>query len=359
MNIQNTNRPVNYNRPVGRPKQQISVSDKDRIANDIIAQLKYEGKLDDKQLELLSQTLEDTLDKYNVEHEPTDQDQMMKENQEILEMFIAAKRIEARSAATLYNYQNEVQKLCVLINKPIREMNTNDIRRYMDYRKTHDNLQNASMHNVRMYLMSFFKWCQIEEIVSVNPLNKIGVLRTQTKVKESLTEEDVEKIRCACKNERDLAIVDMLSSSGMRVSELCGIKKQDVDFDECSVKITGKGDKQRIAFFSARCKVHLIYYLESRDDDSPYLFVSLKKPHRKLERSAIEFLLREINKQTGVEHLHLYPHLMRRTFATSLYNRGASVDKIQRLLGHQSSDTTNIYIKDSKENNLRNYKMYS
>ena len=346
-------------KPIGRPKQQITVSDKERIANDIIAQLKYEGKLDDKQLALLSQTIDDTLGKYNVEKETTTQDEIMKENQEILEMFIAAKRIEARSPSTLYNYQNEVQKLCVLINKPIREIDTVDIRRYMDYRKTHDNLQNASMHNVRMYLMSFFKWCQIEEIVRVNPLAKIGVLRTQTKVKESLSEEDVERVRCACKNERDLAIVDMLSSSGMRVSELCGIKKNDVDFDECSVKITGKGDKQRIAFFSARCKVHLMYYLDQRTDDNPYLFVSLRKPYKKLERSAIEFLLREITKNTGINHLHLYPHMYRRTFATSLYNKGASVDKIQRLLGHQNSDTTLIYIKDSKETNLRNYKMYS
>lgn len=348
----------NHAKPVGRPKQQISVSDKERIANDIIAQLKYEGKLDDKQLELLSSTLDNTLGKYNVEAEKTSQDEIMQENQEILEMFIAAKRIEARSPSTLYNYQNEVQKLCVLINKPIREMDTTDIRRYMDYRKTHDNLQNASMHNVRMYLMSFFKWCCIEQICSANPLDRIGVLRTQTKVREVLTEEDVERVRCACKNERDLAIIDMLSSSGMRVSELCGIKKEDVNFDECSVKITGKGDKQRIAFFSARCKVHLLYYLESREDDSPYLFVSLKKPHRKLERSAVEFLLREISKMSGVDHLHLYPHKFRASFATGLYEKGASVDKIQRLLGHSSSDTTNIYIKDNKDTNLRNYRMY-
>ena len=350
---------MNHTRPVGRPKQQIAVSDKERIANDILAQLKYEGKLDDKQLSMLSSTLENTLGKYNVEAEKTSQDEIMKENQEILEMFISAKRIEARSASTLYNYQNEVQKLCVLINKPIREMTTNDIRRYMDYRKTHDNLQNASMHNVRMYLMSFFKWCCIEEICSHNPLSKIGVLRTQTKVKEALTEEDVERVRCACKNERDLAIIDMLSSSGMRVSELCGIKKTDVNFDDCSVKITGKGNKQRIAFFSARCKVHVMYYLESRDDDSPYLFVSLKKPHRKLERSAIEFLLREISKQSGVDHLHLYPHLMRHTFATHLYEKGASIDKIQRLMGHVESSTTQIYIKDNHETNKMAYKMYT
>ena len=345
--------------PIGRPKQQITVTDKERITNDILAQLKYEGKLDDTQMALLTQTLEDTLGKYNVEHEKTAQDDIMKENQEILEMFIAAKRIEARSPATLYNYQNEVQKLCVLINKPIREMDTVDIRRYMDYRKTHDNLQNASMHNVRMYLMSFFKWCCIEEICSRNPLDKIGVLRTQTKVKDSLTEEDIERVRCSCKNERDLAIVDMLSSSGMRVSELCGIRKDDVNFEECSVKITGKGDKQRIAFFSARCKVHLQYYLESRTDDSPYLFVSLKKPHRKLERSAIEFLLREISNQSGVNHLHLYPHRFRHAFATNMYEKGASIDKIQRLLGHVESSTTQIYIKDNVETNKLAYKMYT
>ena len=350
---------VNHNKKLGRPQKSIDVSDRERISNDIIAQLKYEGKLTDQQLELLSKTLDDTLNSYNIAKEPTSQDKVMEDNAAILDMFIAAKRIEARSNSTLYNYQNEIQKLCVLLNKPISEMDTVDIRRYMDYRKTHDNLQNASMHNVRMYLMSFFKWCCIEEIVKKNPLDKIGILRTQTKVKESLTEEDIERIRCCCKNERDLAIIDMLSSSGMRVSELCGIRKEDVDFAECTVKITGKGDKQRIAFFSARTKVHLEFYLQQRTDDNPYLFVSLKKPYRKLERSAIEFLLREISKQTGVNGMHLYPHIMRRTFATNMYEKGASADKIQKLLGHKNIDTTQIYIRDSKEVNARNYKMYN
>ena len=348
-----------HSKKLGRPPKSIDVSDRERISNDILAQLKYEGKLSDEQLALLSQTLDDTLNKYQIEKEPTTQDEVMADNAAILDMFIAAKRIEARSPSTLYNYQNEVQKLCVLLNKPIRDMDTVDIRRYMDYRKTHDNLQNASMHNVRMYLMSFFKWCVIEGLTSHNPLDKIGILRTQTKVKESLTEEEIEKIRCVCKNERDLAIIDMLSSSGMRVSELCGIKIEDVNFNNNSVKITGKGDKQRIAFFSGRTKVHLEYYLKERDDDCPYLFVSLKKPHKKLERSAIEFLLRELSKNTGVDGMHLYPHLLRHTFATQMYEKGASIDKIQHLLGHVESSTTQLYIKDSVEVNARNYKMYN
>lgn len=343
---------------VGRPRNVIQVSDRERIANDILAQLKYEGKLSEDQLSILMNTLDSTLAEYNIEKETTPVNTTLETNSSILDMFIAAKRIESRSSTTLYNYQNEISKLFQLINKPVREIDSNDIRRYMDYRKTHDNLKNSSVQNIRMYLLSFFKWCMIEELIDKNPMDKIGVVKTEKKVVNALTDEEQEMIRCACSNERDLAIIDLLSSSGMRVSELCGLNISDVDFDNNEVKVFGKGSKERICFFTGRAKVHLKWYLEQREDNNPALFVTAKHPYTRLTKNGVEYLLRTIAANSKVDKLRLYPHLYRSTLATNLSDREVDISRIQAILGHASPETTEIYIRDNKSAIKRTHSKY-
>jgi len=210
----------------------------------------------------------------------------------------------------------------------------------MDYRKVHDHLSDTSVHNIRMYLLSFFKYLMVEEKIKKNPMDKIGVVKKDKKVVEFLTDEELEMIRCACTNERDIALVDILSGSGMRVSELCGLNISDVDFDRGEMKVYGKGGKERICYLTGRAKVHLRWYLESRTDDNPALFVTTKKPHNRLTKNGVEYALKEISKNSQIPEVRLYPHKFRKTLATQMINRGADASQVQAILGHSSIDTT-------------------
>ena len=338
-----------------------SVSMKGKAAEDIIQSLKEKGILTDEQILSASATITDTLTNYTVNEHNIDENRetpTYEKNAEIMELFIASKRVEARSHSTLYNYQNEISKLFLFTNKLYKDIDSNDIRRYMDYRKQHDGLANVSVQNIRMYLLSFFKWLQVEDLISKNPMDKIGIIKAEKKVIETLSDEEQEMIRCACTCERDLAIIDLLSSSGMRVSELCGINRDDVDFINNEVKVFGKGSKERICFFTGRCKVHLQWYLESRTDDNPALFVTSKSPYKRLTKNGVEYILKEIAKNSRVPKIRLYPHKYRSTLATNMINKGASIDKVQHILGHEDSSVTQRYVKTDPETTRYNHHVY-
>jgi site-specific recombinase XerD len=228
----------------------------------------------------------------------------------------------------------------LVINKPINEINTQDIRKYMDYRKQHDQLKAVSINNIRMYLMSFFKWCYIEEHIDKNPMDRIGVVKAEKKIIETLSDEESEMVRCACDNERDLAIIDLLSGSGMRVSELTGLNIKDVDFERGEVIVFGKGSKERVCFLTGRAKVHLKWYLQQRVDNNPALFVTAKKPYTRLTKNGVEYILKNIAKKSQVPRLRLYPHKYRSTLATNMLNKGAPAEQIQHILGHSDVSTT-------------------
>jgi site-specific recombinase XerD len=198
--------------------------------------------------------------------------------------------------------------------------------------------------------MSFFKYLKIEEKIDKNPMDKIGVVKVEQHIIETLTDEEAEMVRCACDNERDLAIIDILSGSGMRVSELTGLNKDDVNFETGEIKVFGKGAKERTCFLTGRAKVHLKWYLESRCDNNPALFVTAKKPYTRLTKNGVEYILKNIAKNSKVPRVRLYPHKYRSTLATNMINKGASADKVQKILGHQSVDTTlKCYARVDKE----------
>lgn len=334
---------------MGRPKKDPSENNKNKISQDIINQLVYDGNLSQEQIEALKQTLDNTLSQYEVSKDTNIENEIKDTNMKILKEFIASKRIEAKSETTLYNYGNEISKMFQLLNKDYREITSADIRRYMDYRKQHDGLKSVSVQNIRMYLMSFFKWLMLEDKITKNPMDKIGVIKVEQHVIETLSDEEAEIIRCACNSERDLAIIDILSGSGMRVSELTGLNRSDVNFDTNEIKVFGKGAKERVCFMTGRAKVHLKWYLEQRCDNNEALFVTAKKPYTRLTKNGVEFILKNIAKNSKIPRTRLYPHKYRSTLATNMSNKGAPVERIQAILGHRSSDTTlRCYIKQDK-----------
>lgn len=331
-------------------RKENKTNEKSKISRDIIEQLSFNGSLSDEQLEALKQTLDSTLSQYSVEKDEDEESKVRDMNMEVLDEFLASKRIESKSETTIYNYGNEIAKMFQILSKPYYDITSPDIRRYMDYRKQHDRLKSVSIQNIRMYLMSFFKWLMVEEKIVKNPMDKISPVKVEQHIIETLSDEEAEMIRCACNNERDLAIIDLLSGSGMRVSELTGLNKSDVNFDTNEIKVFGKGAKERTCFMTGRAKVHLRWYLEQRTDNNEALFVTAKKPYSRLSKNGVEFILKTIAKNSKVPRTRLYPHKYRSTLATNMINKGASADKVQKILGHASPDTTlKCYARMDKE----------
>ena len=271
-------------------------SESEQAANDIISKMiaEYGNELSISQLTALKNTLQSTLSDYNIQEDKTKRDaiDIQRENARVLKDFINAKRIEGRSNTTLYNYAREVTKMFIAIGKLYRYISSGDLRDYISWRKEMSHLQNSSVANIRMYLISFFKWLKIENYIDRNPMDKIGVVKVDKKIQYIMTEEEQELMRCACRTPRDRAIVEILSSSGIRVSELIALNRDDIDFDRNQFKVMGKGSKERICYITPKAKIHLKWYLESRTDDNEALFVNAKMPFTRLTKGGVEFIIK-------------------------------------------------------------------
>lgn len=317
--------------------------------------LEVQGQdLSRSQLLKLKQSLELTLSQYNIQEDLSKKKivNIQEDNANILKQFINAKRIEGRSNTTLYNYAKEASRMFLTLNKHYTAITSVDIRDYLAWRKQQKNLSSTTISNMRMYLMSFFKWLYIQEYIPKNPMDKIGVIKTESKVIDVLSDEESEMIRCACDNERDLAIVDLLSGSGIRVSELCALNRQDIDFDNNEFIVFGKGSKERVCFLTGKAKVHLKWYLESRVDDNEALFVTAKKPYSRITKNGVEYILKNIASKSKVKRCRLYPHKYRATLATNMINKGATAEQVQGILGHKLGSSTLMehYVKTDKDN---------
>ena len=340
-----------------------NIKQRENLQDTIVDQLLATNPtLTTRQLEDLKHTLNYTLSRYSVveDEQTTSLLEAQTENARVLRMFIVAKRVEGRSDSTLYNYAKEMSKIFLAINKSYKYITTKDIREYMSWRKDTGQLKPASMANMRQYLMSFYKWCFREELITRNPMDRIGVIKLDQHVIQVLSDEEQEIIRCACTSERDKALVDLLAGSGMRVSELCGLNREDVNFQEGTVKVFGKGSKERICYLTARSKVHLKWYLESRTDNNPALFVSERLPHERMTRTGVEYVLRQIAKKSKIPTIRLYPHKYRSTLASTMLNKGADIDTISHVLGHANIATTvQHYAKMENEKLKYEHKKYA
>lgn len=259
----------------------------------------------------------------------------------ILKDFLLAKKLEGCSNKTIRLYYDCLFNFTVKLNKPIGEITTQDIRSYLNiYNENHD-VSNTTLDNMRRIFSSYFEWLHQEDYIDKNPVKKIKRIKVDKVVKKPFTDEEVEHLRDACNNIRDLALIDLLNSSGVRVSELCGLNRDDIDLTKREGVVFGKGAKERVIYFDAKTKIHLEHYLMRRLDDNPALFVSLRYPYRRLQKSGVEILLKEIGNRAGISDV--YPHRFRRTLATNLIDKGVPIEQVQQILGHTKIDTTLIY----------------
>ena len=308
--------------------------------------------LDNAQAKGLEQTLETVLCKY-LEEKPV-KDEIS--GQELLQKFLEAKRIEGCSEKTLTYYQNTINRMFTETGKEVTHIMTEDLRSYLtDYQKQ-NNLSRVTIDNVRRILSSFFSWLEDEEYLIKSPIRRIHKVKTTSSIKDTYSDEDLEKMRDSCEEKRDLALIDILTSTGMRVGELGLLNQSDIDFNERECKVLGKGNKERIVYFDARTKIHLQEYLDSRDDDCEALFVSLKSPHTRLTIGGVESRVREIGRRLDIEKVH--PHKFRRTLATKAIDKGMPIEQLQQLLGHKRIDTTLQYAMVKQSNVKLAHKKY-
>lgn len=262
-------------------------------------------------------------------------------NARYLEMFLMAKRIEGCSERTIAYYKVTAEKMLSNITKPLRKMTTEDLRSYLSFYQSQNGCSKITVDNVRRNLSSFFSWLEEEDHILKSPIRRIHKIKSKTTVKETITDENIEKLRDGCVEVRDLAIIDLLYSTGIRVGELVNLDIEDINFEERECIVYGKGDKERKVYFDARTKLHLQLYLQSRNDDNRALFVTLDKPHARLKISGVEIRLRKLGRKLNMERIH--PHKFRRTMATRAIDKGMPIEQVQKLLGHQQIDTTMQY----------------
>lgn len=316
------------------------------ILNDIVRELK--DVLSDEQMKQVSISIKDVLAKYEINKKASNEERREKENTELLETFLSAKKIEGCSDKTIHYYQSSIVKLLKGLSKSIKEICTNDIRRYLAEIQERNGLSKVTIDNLRRIFSSFFSWLEDEDYIAKSPVRRIHKVRTDTLVKEVLSDENIETLRDSCNEVRDLAMIDLLLSTGVRVGELVKMNRADIDFQERQCKVFGKGNKEREVYFNARTKIHLQRYLESRTDDNPALFVTLSKPHTRLTISGVEVRLRKMGKDVHIDKVH--PHKFRRTLATMAIDRGMPIEQVQKLLGHVRIDTTLHYAMVNQQN---------
>ena len=259
----------------------------------------------------------------------------------LLHSFLSAKKIEGCSEKSLKYYFSTIEALLNKLNKNISDISTNDLRLYLSDYQEKNNSSKVTIDNIRRIFSSFFSWLEDEDYILKSPVRRIHKVKTAKTIKEILTDEEIEKLRDNTNNIRDLAIVEILSSTGMRVGELVKINTKDIDFQERSCIVTGKGNKQREVYFDARTKIHLLEYINSRKDTEEALFVSFSKPNKRLTINSIESILRNLGKKCNINKVH--PHKFRRTLATMAIDKGMPIEQVQKLLGHTKIDTTMHY----------------
>lgn len=277
-------------------------------------------------------------------------------NDEYMKMFLSSKRIEGCSPQTEKYYKQIITKFVEFTDKKICYVTTDDVRLYMAHQQDTKHNSKITLDNHRRIFSSFFSWLEAEDYIIKNPIKRIHKLRSSITVKETISDETMEKLRVACECERDLAIIDLLYSTGMRIGELVGLDIADVNFEERECIVLGKGDKERNVYFDAKTKLHLEKYLDSRNDGNPALFVSLDKPHNRLHINGINHRLKKIASKAGVKNIH--PHKFRRTMATRAIDKGMPVEQVQQILGHTSIETTMRYAMVNQANVKASHRKY-
>jgi len=277
-------------------------------------------------------------------------------NDEYVRLFLEAKRIEGCSTRTIAYYKATINHFITIVTTPVRQVTTEEIRTYLvNYQKRND-CSKVTVDNIRRNISSFFSWLEEEDYILKSPMRRIHKIKTAKVVKQTISDEGIEKLRDSCQELRDLAIIDLLYSTGIRVGELVRLNIRDVDFEQRECVVFGKGDRERKVYFDAKTKIHLQNYINSRSDDNPALFVTLDAPHNRIKISGVELRIRELGRKVNIERLH--PHKFRRTMATRAIEKGMPIEQVQKILGHSQIDTTMQYAIVNQNNVKASHQKY-
>lgn len=277
-------------------------------------------------------------------------------NREYLRLFLEAKHIEGCSDRTIAYYRTTIEHFFSTVKDPVRKVTTEIIRTYLVEYQKRNNCSKVTVDNVRRNISSFFSWLEEEDYILKSPMRRIHKIRSEKVVKQVISDESVEKLRDNCHQTRDLAIIDFLYSTGIRVGELVNLNIRDIDFEHRECIVLGKGNKERKVYFDAKAKIHLQDYLRDRSDDNEALFVTLDAPHDRLKISGVEIRLRELGRKLNLEKIH--PHKFRRTMATRAIDKGMPIEQVQKLLGHSQIDTTMQYAIVNQNNVKASHQRY-
>lgn len=325
---------------------------KQHIITDVVQQML--PHLDNVQLKQLQKVLEHAL--FGCEITRQNEKEATNDNPKLVDAFVAAKRIEGCSEKTLKYYRTTIDAMVTSVNKRIRHIQTEDLRSYLTDYQGKNQSSRVTIDNIRRILSSFFAWLEDEDYILKSPVRRIHKVKTVSNIKETYTDEELEKMRDNCRELRDMAIIDMLASTGMRIGEMVLLNKADINFNERECVVFGKGDKERIVYFDARAKIHLQNYIDSRADDNPALFVTLRSPHERIKIGGIEARLRGMGEDLNIEKVH--PHKFRRTLATMAIDKGMPIEQLQQLLGHKRIDTTLQYAMVKQSNVKHAHRKY-
>ena len=319
-------------------------------------QTEMSGVLNNAQRQKLSEVLEHCF--FNVDVVALGNENLIqsKSNLTLKEEFLSAKQVEGCSERSVSYYSSTLDNLIKNLEKPSNQIETEDLRVYLSEYQKKNNASKQTIDNIRRILSSFFTWLEDEDYILKSPVRRIHKIKTMKQVKETYSDEALERLRDNCKTIRDLALIDMLASTGMRVGELVKLNRVDVDFVNRECVVLGKGSKERVVYFDARTKLHLQNYLNSRTDENEALFVSLLEPHNRLEIAGVEIMLRKLGRSLEINKVH--PHKFRRTLATRAIDKGMPIEQVQKLLGHQKIDTTMEYAIVDQQNVKNSHKKY-
>ena len=312
------------------------------------------------ELAKLNKVLFEVLEKFEVifEEDKESDENFQEKTENLLQKYIHTATLEGKSQRTITYYEDSFRKFIEFCFKPINDITTNDVRDYLSFKKKNDNVSNTTLDNIRRALSAVFGWLNDEGYIMRNPVSSISKIKDKSKVKKPFTPQEIELLRIQLSksknNLRDLAIFELLLSSGIRIGELVRLNIRDVDLKDCSMVVTGKGNKQREAYFNVKTQTCLELYLKSRTDNNPALFVSSKAPYNRFGINGIERMIRETGKKAGVPKTH--PHKFRRSFATTLLSKGVPIEQVKTLLGHSNLDTTTIYAMVDEEQLNWNHK---
>lgn len=331
------------------------MSQQEEFINDLIFSM--QPAMNEQQLYLLKNTLIIKLHDYTLEKKTTALSTLDNSPESMLKRFIATKRLEGKSEETLRRYYDICHNMILSFSKPLHQIETDDLRFYLASYQNQRKISNRTLDGMRRCFSSFFAWLSAEGLIGRNPCAALSQIKYTKVIKKPFSAEDIERLKRACTSIRDLALIEFLYASGCRVSEVVRLNRSDINFLSRDAIVLGKGNKERTIYLTPVALMHLNDYLSTRTDANPCLFASLKAPYKRLSKSGIEAALKTLGKRAGVSNVH--PHRYRRTLATNLLDRGANIQDVAAVLGHEDLKTTQIYCHISQHNVRSAYEKYA